>query len=121
MGTKSREIKFRAWDEEGKKIVFNFCEENKNQIIALMVSDTKLELMQYTGLKDKNGVEIYEGDIVTYYYYSDEEPERFTVIFDIPMFAFNSHLDKKNWNIREHDEIRIEVIGNIYENPELLK
>ncbi len=65
------------------------------------------KIRQYTGLKDKNGVEIYEGDIIKYGLHFDE---CFTIIWnysDLEMLYRNSN--------------QVEVIGNIYENPELLQ
>jgi uncharacterized phage protein (TIGR01671 family) len=67
--------------------------------------------MQYTGLEDKNGKEIYEGDIL---YIENEICE---VKFNVPSFtAYNSQ--EHEWNIQYAG---VEIIGNIYENPELLK
>lgn len=88
-------------------------------------------LMQFTGLKDKNGLEIYEGDIVMWNdgdYKSESNPRIAEVRFDpeISFFAFN--VDKEHGghkfgysNFAYADtENHLEIIGNIYENPELL-
>lgn len=69
---------------------------------------------QYTGLKDKNGIDIYEGDIVKHYKLGDFDKEN-PIIGEVVMGA--GLLNVGNWPISKEPE----VIGNIYENPELLE
>ena len=122
-----REIKFRAWDKENKKMVY------KNPWLwidyAGLVSELKenkyvarfgiFDIMQYTGLDDKKGKEIYEGDIVEYKMpsplYQNETfiTEKSTVIFSDINCRFQTD---KGANLTPGHI----VIGNIYENPELL-
>ena len=65
--------------------------------------------LEYTGLKDKNDKEIYEGDVV-----KTSEGENCEVIFERGEFCIHSSIEKPKW------DNGVEVIGNIYENPELL-
>ena len=125
----SREIKYRAWLKEEKKIVIvetiDFSEKSiqyleKNEIIdAYLLRTTFLEdieLMQNTGIKDKNGIEIYEGDIVICKY----GPE---ITMEVKWVdeGFRT-LGKYNGdNYVGYVKNSAEVIGNIYENPELLE
>lgn len=102
-----REIKFRAWDKMGKHMKNNF-------IIGgpCRSSNVRFEIMQYTGLKDKNGKEIYEGDIVN----SDEVLE--VVVKD---FSWCLENEDEAYYFNECDIGACdEVIGNIYQDKHLL-
>lgn len=75
-------------------------------------------LMQYTGLKDKNGKEIYEGDICKN---GDYESDAHAYNYRIEEVVYNEkEASFSGWNFNE-DGMTCEVIGNIYENPELLQ
>jgi uncharacterized phage protein (TIGR01671 family) len=151
-----REIKFRAWDKDCKKMITNFllpksksfgmyrmaisftgevfaftdwdmAEYGEDEMYNSAKYPSRFKIMQYTGLKDKNGKEIYEGDIIRRRWLKGEEVRYVeeVIIFDIGAFWCNlkggccgellgSHLTRVIPS-------QIEVIGNIYENPELLE
>ena len=139
MTEKQREIKFRAWDRECKKMLHEIAVysdgtiglsvdsfryqtglEDLSDIDVIVEYDwvwrSDVEVMQYTGLPDKNGKEIYEGDIVKLDHW---KPNIWQVGFDRGGFCF---FNKKK--VFAHDAKyleKCEIIGNIYENPELLK
>ena len=119
-----REIKFRAWDKLGDD-EGNLCMRSWDQLLRdkyansadSIFNDKMLILMQYTGIKDKNGVEIYEGDVLRE---SGEYPdgsydER---VFNVEWFVDDIH---SGWNIAPCDTWYSCVIGNVCENPELVK
>lgn len=131
-----REIKFRGYDTEFKKITYFDDEEydyrpplsfrldqvfkkdsNYNDYEDFEYKDItdKLVIMQYTGLKDKNGKEIYEGDIVKI------KDELCIVEYNYNSFGLKVIDKTKPYNWVEFIVCKCEVIGNIYENKNLLE
>jgi uncharacterized phage protein (TIGR01671 family) len=126
-----REIKFRAWVESNKAM----CKVEKilsfeNDMHFILDDDTSdlgnhygasllwAELMQYTGLKDKNGKEIYEGDIIEFKVGNDVRV-RDSVSFRGGSFILTKRVELLRTQIVPHKEPI--VIGNIYENSDLLE
>ena len=110
-----RTIKFRAWDKTLNKIHSWSTIENHFTLEELL-DDNFFEAMQYTGLKDKNGVEIYEGDILSYFGFEYE------VTFEESAFGWSEDGQFYAFAEMAIDEIeKTKIIGNIYENPELAK
>ena len=120
-----REIKFRAWLKEERKMVNvetlfiginRLCFGNSKTEDLFFRDFEEVELMQYTGLKDKNGKEIYEGDI---YHVGDKNIRYLVVWFDSgfegKQLRSTSYAGLKSW------AKDIEILGNIYENKNLLE
>lgn len=151
-----REIKFRVWNEDKKKMIYPNYDNvgDVHQGIQLMpdssghIKDFNIDepvkdiivsfdkntgnLMQFTGLKDKDGKEIYEGDIVRFpkYAYPDNDMSIGAGVYVIKDFIWGMkellkdvwHIDEPIFELRDKCFYEIcEVIGNIYENPELIK
>lgn len=112
----SREIKFRAWDTinyMSSSFTLQDLQDKKIQFIP------NLPIMQYTGLKDKNGKEIYEGDIIKCYDFGITAIG--IVVYKIDSFQIDWIKNATGFNNNISVRIdKIEVIGNIFENPELL-
>ena len=127
-----REIKFRAWDKSAKKMIqsVNYALDMFGTSFYWMFGYREPEavnlddfvLMQYTGLKDKNGKEIYEGDIVKWQRAKNKQYHNAEIIFQDGCFCFSTpFLHYVIHNLSFLEGLCCEVIGNIYENPELLK
>ncbi|MGU8572136.1 YopX family protein [Clostridium perfringens] len=139
----SRDIKFRVWDKTSDSMLYQDDFERveidtKNKMVTLIAEEEsdkshyvldyedgiEAEIMRYTGLKDKNGKEIYEGDIVSFY---NDEEYRFKstnalVIYDSAAFMLeHKKLGKEYLGEMDIENMCIKIIGNIYENPELLE
>ncbi len=116
-----REIKFRCWDILNKEMfnveIMDFQERKVYRDTVSYRKFKDIELMQYTGLKDEYGDEIYEGDIVTLH------NSRYKVIFNMEQARFVLRDDKFEMEIpfTNNNNERMEIIGNIYENSELIK
>ena len=127
-----RELEFRAWDKVEKKMLFNadpfalHVSGSNEPLLAETHRNEDCIFEQYTGLKDKNGQKIYEGDIVTF----------MVECFDSSTLGFDSeqwHTAVVEWNQDDacysfmdggepfSVQFEAEVIGNIHEQPELLE
>ena len=118
-----REIKFRAWDKLNKEMFnvesINFQERRVYKDVVSYRNFNNIELMQYTGLKDKNEKEIYEGDILSDG--NNNNPHK--VIFKNGSFRaeFEGDFDEYSFDLIDVVAQGCEVVGNIYENFELIK
>jgi uncharacterized phage protein (TIGR01671 family) len=141
-----RVIKFRAWDKENKIMYYegNFAFEEKGFAGGWTGQPTEpswsyrkpeeIELMQFTGLHDKDGKEIYEGDIIETWYFENNEDTlgscrdlnaKAVIKYYTDRASFVAEPTNKAYsklcNFSEFSKDHLKVIGNIYENPELVK
>lgn len=113
MTVMSREIKFRAWDNETKDLR-QYEEISGICLSALNATDWDLE--QFTGLKDSNGDDIYENDLVLL----DPDDPPYQVIFDEGKFELSNDYLGLVYDLSE-EHMDCEIIGNVHTNPELLE
>lgn len=126
-----RELKFRAWivDDLGHGYMsdpFDFDNFEDGGFVNIKGGrkrespvdiDCLVDIMQYTGLKDKNGKNVYEGDVLRFV--SNGKKEKCEVKFVDGCFIVSGIKNLTSWWLCDYDEC-YEIIGNIYENPELL-
>lgn len=126
-----REIKFRVWDKDLKEWY------KSTQLVIRPYSGSvtdggiypNVELIQYTGLKDKNGREIYEGDVIEFYDFWDEisggNMEGKTRVGAVEYIGTGFRVTcpgdyEEDLFVLKINDDELEIIGNVYENPELL-
>ncbi len=118
-----RTIKFRAWDAEYKEFT-HWDKIKKYRNLQKLMSLHHMKIMQYTGLADMNDKEIYEGDIVKLKYGIIPLTEILEVVWSNDYCSWwfkNICQDKHSGGAGMEYQDDIEIIGNIYQNPELLK
>lgn len=124
-----REIKFRAWDNgKMQKVDFNNLFVNRHHPTGTLYLRKEMpfgdyhitELMQYTGLKDKNGTEIYEGDVITVEY----PRKKYLVSYDKDRAGYYPFAQDDGCGCCSDELVSrpdyCEVIGNKFEHPDLL-
>ena len=114
-----REIRFRAWDKKRNEMVyfdFQLLHDESSSFYNEQIKDNPL--MQFTGLKDKYGREIYEGDIIQGNLFDRRLPTMGTVVYDREYACFGNENEAGITFLFKIADI--EVIGNIWENQKLL-
>lgn len=126
----SREIKFRAWDKFDKRmIVWDECLKNESLIAEIILNTERYTAFEYTGLEDKNKKDIYEHDLVKITYFDwlsgkEQHLQICKVYFKDGCFGFDYGFNKREFltvNCFEPRSYTFEIVGNIYQNPELLE
>lgn len=119
-----REFKYRVYVTKTKEMLtweklqrikqFALDDGIKPKDVILIPVNEGTDLMQFIGLQDKHGEDIYEGDIIEYTYLNEMcSVEQFTVEYEAPAFKFRSHKDNQVWGLWEYDiEKQAEIIGN---------
>lgn len=117
-----REIKFRAWDRYEKRIIdadsWFFNDSLEPFVDSVAMARNKYDIMQYTGLVDKAGTSICEGDIVKWRYMNNDLINE--VLFQSGCFVVGRMHPVTLRDLMKADR-QVEVIGNIYQNGDLLK
>jgi uncharacterized phage protein (TIGR01671 family) len=133
----NRQLKFRIWDKQNKKWIYEWDASHKRLAISLVglvyhggyddvLPENDYVIQQYTGLKDSKGVEIYEGDLIQYNQNSNYDGMNFEVIWSDASFGWvlKSKTGDYLTNQITPNGARynfLEIISNVCENPELIK
>lgn len=126
-------VRFKIWDKTRNKWLFSNCgqflltQEGKAMFhmdgdnpLEPIIDQIEYEVLMYTGLKDKNGTEIYEGDIIKYSHKAVGEIKR-EVRYKYGMYGIEGRHEGTQIPFANILGSEREVVGNIYENPELLE
>ncbi|OCA84452.1 hypothetical protein A8F94_17290 [Bacillus sp. FJAT-27225] len=120
-----REIKFRAWDNRNK-FMHDWDSLKSTWKFSAIETHEFLTFLQYTGLKDKNGREIYEGDVVEERWHNPLAGGQNVDRYEVTLAPSTLYIMKHSSGEQRWDRTlfmrgnHVEVIGNIYDNPELL-
>lgn len=114
-----REIKFRGWDERNKEMVYNINLLFSNHLNECFeeYEECGLKIMQYTGLIDKNGKKIFEGDIVTAWSQGYQATGEVKQRIDGLWLMYPAYQHGKQWGLCPNPKggTKVEIIGNIHE------
>ena len=132
-----RKLKFRAWDSKTREMIIQGDLDRIDKILTYYELHTHVHVMQYTGMKDKNGTEIYDCDICKVHVFTQELGENLGVTEGDHEFIAQIKISDKGegiildngkgsdsgpiWSYGGMHEESFEVIGNIYENKGILK
>lgn len=122
-----REIKFRAYDYDNKRfeydVQYNYDYELGSSFLDIL-EDNNFVVEQYTGIKDMNDVEVYEGDIIKFHVVMLSPDDKVGYVKYYPEYGYSIMLNRGSLLRQEYwasgDKHTIEVIGNIHEDEELL-
>jgi hypothetical protein len=114
-----REIKFRVWHREAKEMIPE--PRHQSNCLRWLEEGQPVDVMQFTGLKDKNGVEIYEGDILQH-----PDGSTFCVVWNAGHSGFRAEYTGDDGGLTGMISLQVgdkglaKVVGNIHQNPDLL-
>ena len=133
----NRDIKFRLWSKIGKKFIetdnpdLDFVINNNGYLYSIenfygeiyVLPQMDIEVLQFTGLKDRNGKEIYEGDVIKLIYFKDGRKREIGKVVFLHYQASFGIIDRdgNEYPLYRNTATQIEIIGNIYEDPSLLE
>lgn len=116
----NRTIKFRFYDPDEKKMSTSGMEVDFTGNLCVFMGDNECPLMQFTGLLDKNGKEIYEGDIVLIKPTPRGSKGIYSVVYESPEFQLAGYDNYDPYGFPEFSWDKLEIIGNVFEHPSLL-